>query len=105
MKQHRKMFRYVEEMLYSYDRKRGEKSKNKIAYDRYAHTVRVYQWMLRIINQLRDDNLDEESLKIATIFHDVGYAVKEGDGHAKESAAVCRDYLERRSYDPAQIVT
>lgn len=103
MKQHRKMFRYVEEMLYSYDRKKGDKSKNKIAYDRYAHTVRVYQWMLRIINRLRDDNLDEESLKIATIFHDVGYAVKEGEGHAQESAAICRDYLERRSYAPAQI--
>ena len=103
MKQHRKMFQYVEEMLYSYDRKKGDKSKNKIAYDRYAHTVRVYKWMIRIVNQLRDDTLDVEALKIATIFHDVGYAVQGDDRHAEESAAICRDYLERRPYDPAQI--
>lgn len=103
MKQHRKMFQYVEEMLYSYDRNKGDKSKNKIAYDRYAHTVRVYHWMLRIVNRLRDDNLDEEALKIATIFHDVGYAVQGDEHHAKESAAICRDYLERRPYEPSQI--
>ncbi len=50
MKQHRAMFRYVEDILYSYDREKGDKSKNRIAYDRYAHTVRVYQWMMRIVN-------------------------------------------------------
>lgn len=38
MKQHRKMFQYVEEMLYSYDRRKGDKSKNKIEYDGDAHT-------------------------------------------------------------------
>ena len=82
MKQHRKMFQYVEEMLYSYDRRKGDKSKNKIEYDRYAHTLRVYQWMLRITRELKDDSLDVESLKIATIFHDVGYAVQGDEGHA-----------------------
>lgn len=84
MKQHRKMFQYVEEMLYSYDRRKGDKSKNKIEYDRYAHTLRVYQWMLRITRELKDDSLDVESLKIATIFHDVGYAVQGDEGHAKK---------------------
>lgn len=103
MKQHRKMFQYVEEMLYSYDRRKGDKSKNKISYDRYAHTVRVYQWMLRISSQLRDDGIDLEALKIATIFHDVGYSVSSSDDHAEESAHICRDYLERRPYEPAQI--
>ena len=73
MKQHRKMFQFVEEILYSYDRRKGDKSKNKIAYDRYAHTLRVYQWMLRICDRLCDENMDRESLKIATIFHDAGY--------------------------------
>ena len=102
MKQHKAMFRYVEEILYSYDRKKGDKSKNKIDYDRYAHTVRVYQWMIRIAEQLKDDTLDEESLKIATIFHDVGYGTDEED-HARASAAICRDYLERRSYAPEQV--
>lgn len=103
MRQHKAMFQYVEEMLYSYDRQKGEKSKNKIAYDRYAHTRRVYQWMIRITNELKDDALDLESLKIATIFHDVGYACGKDENHARESSAICRDYLERRSYEPAQI--
>ena len=104
MRAHKAMFRYVEDILYSYDRGKGNKSKNKIAYDRYAHTVRVYQWMIRITNRLKDDSLDIESLKIATIFHDVGYGNNDLDeGHAKRSSAICRDYLERREDKPAQI--
>lgn len=98
MRQHKGMFQYVEEILYSYDRKKGDKSKNKIAYDRYAHTVRVYQWMIRISNRLRDDSLDIESLKIATIFHDSGYACEGEEDHAKSSSILCREYLERRNY-------
>lgn len=98
MRQHKAMFQYVEDILYSYDRKKGDKSKNKIAYDRYAHTVRVYQWMIRISNRLKDDSLDVESLKIATIFHDVGYGTGEDEEHAKSSSKICRDYLERREY-------
>lgn len=97
------MFRYVEDILYSYDRRKGAKSKNKIAYDRYAHTVRVYKWMIRITNQLRDDNMDKESLKIATIFHDCGYSTGRDENHAVMSSAICRDYLERRQYPPEKI--
>ncbi len=104
MRQHKAMFQYVEDILTGYDRKNGENSKNKIAYDRYQHTVRVYKWMIRITNQLQDDNLDVESLKIATIFHDAGYGDPRRDvSHAGTGAAICRDYLERRQYPPAQI--
>lgn len=103
MRQHKAMFQYVEDILYSYDRKKGEKSKNKIAYDRYEHTVRVYKWMIRITNRLRDDCLDIESLKIATIFHDVGYGADGDENHAVMSSAICRDYLERRKYPPEKV--
>lgn len=103
MREHKAMFRYVEDILYSYDRKKGDKSKNKIAYDRFEHTVRVYKWMIRIVNRLRDDNLDLESLKIATIFHDSGYASAKDEGHAIAGAGICRDYLERRDYAPEKI--
>lgn len=105
MRDHKAMFRYVENILRSYDRKLGDKSKNKIAYDRYEHTVRVYKWMLRITNRLRDDNLDLESLKIATIFHDVGYGdTKRGEKpHAESSGVICRDYLMQRNYSPEKI--
>lgn len=103
MREHKGMFRYVEDMLYSYDRKKGNKSKNRIGYDRYRHTLRVYQWMLRITKELKDDRLDVESLKIATIFHDVGYACGTQEGHASKSSDICREYLERRNYKPEQI--
>ncbi|MCH5265298.1 MAG: HD domain-containing protein [Lachnospiraceae bacterium] len=104
MRQHKAMFQYVEEILYSYDRKKGDKSKNKIAYDRYQHTLRVYHWMLRITNELKDDTLDLESLKIATIFHDAGYGSPDRDKpHGQVSSAICRDYLERRQYPPEKI--
>ena len=81
MKQHKGMFQYVEDILYSYDRRKGNNSKNKIAYDRYAHTVRVYHWMLRIAGELRDETLDIEALKIATIFHDAGYGAGSAEDH------------------------
>ena len=42
---------------------------------------------IRITRELKDDSLDVESLKIATIFHDVGYAVQGDEGHAKESGS------------------
>lgn len=100
MRQHKAMFQYVEDILYGYDRKKGEKSKNKIAYDRYEHTVRVYKWMIRITDRLKDDNLDIESLKVATIFHDCGYSSGTDENHAVTSSAICRDYLERRQYSP-----
>lgn len=103
MRQHKAMFQYVEEILDHYDRGKGEKSKNKIAYDRYAHTVRVYKWMIRITNRLKDDTIDLESLKIATIFHDAGYGEGGAEDHARVSSSICRDYLERRDYPPQQI--
>lgn len=103
MRQHKAMFQYVEDILYSYDRKKGDKSKNKIAYDRYAHTVRVYKWMIRITNRLKDDTMDIESLKIATIFHDSGYGSGKIEDHAAAGSAICRDYLERRKYSPEKI--
>jgi len=103
MRQHKSMFQYVEEILCNYDRKKGDKSKNKIAYDRYAHTERVYQWMIRITDELRNENLDLESLKIATIFHDVGYSNEKCEDHATASTIICRDYLERRKYPPEKI--
>lgn len=103
MRQHKAMFSYVEEMLCSYDRKKGNKSKNKIGYDRFEHTKRVYHWMIRITNELKDDGIRLEELKIATIFHDVGYANGDDENHAAASSAICRDYLERRPYTPEQI--
>lgn len=107
MKEHREMFQYVRNRLERQAREadggmgtnKGCTNKDWISYSRYDHVVRVYKWMLRITSELKDDSLDLESLKIATIFHDVGYGLDtEEKPHARISAEICKDYLEARNY-------
>lgn len=103
MNDHREMFDFVRNRL---KKQATNQTGNKalIHYDRYDHTVRVYKWMLRIALELNDDNLDFESLKIATIFHDVGYGLDDKEHpHAPISAEICKDYLEGINYPPEKI--
>ena len=50
--------------------------------------------------QVPGSGRDQEFQGLSLVVHD---AVQGDDRHAEESAAICRDYLERRPYDPAQI--
>ncbi len=103
MNQHKDMFEYVRNQLDKAEHD-PQANKGKIHYERYDHTVRVYKWMIRITNELNDDNLDLESLKVATIFHDCGYGYEtEKLPHPHASAIICRDYLERRDYSPEKV--
>ena len=103
MRDHKDMFEYVKLRLDKQNASSGV-NKTKITYDRYDHVVRVYKWMLRIVMELKDDSLDTESLKIATIFHDIGYGLEtESKPHSVAGAELCRDYLERRNYPPEKI--
>ncbi len=109
MREHQEMFQYVRNRLEKQaktarDDIMGFTNKNFIPYSRYEHIVRVYKWVLRITSELKDDYLDLESLKIATIFHDVGYGLEtEEKSHALVSAEICRDYLEQRNYPPDKV--
>lgn len=105
MNQHREMFEYVKNRLDKQCPENGGYG-NKIAipYSRYNHVVRVYNWVLRIVEELKDESLDIESLKVATIFHDVGYGLdEENKQHAFVGAEICQDYLESIDYPQEKV--
>lgn len=94
------LFAYVKSALAAYDH-HGGVSKNRIKYSRFEHTERVYRWMLILAEDFAYE-IDMESLKIATIFHDIGYSLNKEDmhSHAEDGAVLCREYLERIGYPP-----
>lgn len=92
------LFTYVKDALAAYDH-HGCATKNRIKYSRFAHTERVYRWMLILAEDFACD-IDVESLKIATIFHDIGYSLNKENmhSHAADGAVLCREYLDSIGY-------
>lgn len=96
------MFRFVEQCLDGYAATGGRK--DKIPYSRFDHTRRVYRWMMQLYEACEHrEQMDLESLKIATIFHDCGYGKGRKGEHAVVGAKICRDYLKERNYSEEQI--
>lgn len=93
-----KLFDYVKDALTAYDH-HGGASKNSIKYSRFEHTERVYRWML-ILAEDFSGQIDMETLKIATIFHDIGYSLNKEDMHfhARDGAVLCGEYLKSIEY-------
>ncbi len=92
------LFAYVKDVLAVYD-SHGGVAKTRIKYSRYDHTVRVYNWAMMLAEDYID-TIDMEALQIATIFHDIGYALNKEDmgNHAADGAVFCKEYLERIGY-------
>ena len=59
--------------------------------DRFKHSYRVYLWVERLAEDF--PNCDIEALKIASIFHDVGYACDK-ENHASCSKTIFLSYAE-----------
>lgn len=93
-----RLFDYVESVLAAYDG-HGGVAKNKIKYSRFEHVKRVYQWAMKLAENVSEE-IDLEALKIATIFHDIGYSLNKEDmsNHAADGAVLCREYLEQIGY-------
>lgn len=65
---------------------------------RSEHSLRVLGWA-EILAEEHED-LDLEALKIAALFHDIGYAsCTNKKEHAAESAKICDGYLKSIGYD------
>ncbi|MBC8544618.1 MAG: HD domain-containing protein [Clostridia bacterium] len=63
---------------------------------RSAHMCRAYWWALRLMSCLQES----EALRMAVIFHDVGYSVtSDGIAHAYDSSRICAEYLRRAGYE------
>lgn len=68
---------------------------------RSEHSLRVLQWA-EVLSQEHKD-IDLEVLKIAAIFHDVGYAsCANKKEHAAESARICDSYLKKIHYEESR---
>lgn len=89
------LFAYVKEALAAYDY-HGGASKTTIKYSRFEHTERVYRWMLILAEDFAG-RIDMEALRIATIFHDIGYSLQQ-ENHAESGAVLCREYLDSIGY-------
>ncbi len=102
MNQYAEMFQYVKNALSYYDT-HGRKGKLKFRYNRSEHTMRVCQWAVRLADEYPGE-IDLDSLKIAAIFHDIGYSVEEDrTSHPANGAKLCREYLTARNYPAAQV--
>ena len=88
---HDEMFRFVRTYM---ENNNGEVSSFGVFPFRVRsdHIARVLMWTKRLSQNL-SDTIDIESLYIAAIFHDVGYAnLAEGEKHARNSAAFFNEY-------------
>ena len=68
---------------------------------RSEHTWRVFQWAKRLIDG-NDSGvaIDTDSVLIAALFHDVGYALSlDGPQHADNSAVVFNEYASKKNMD------
>lgn len=93
---HREIFNYVETVF-------KEKNKNCLCGEihkfrtRSEHIRRVYKWSGRLSEGLTDINT--ESLKIAALFHDVGYIYQNDDyPHAIASKEICVKYMVENGF-------
>lgn len=92
------LFAYVKTALLPYD-SHGGIALTGIKFSRFEHTKRVYRWAMILAEDVADE-IDMEALKIATIFHDIGYSLNKEDmrEHAKDGALLCKEYLDGIGY-------
>ena len=92
------MISYVSTALAKYEV--NSTRKQKIRYNRFDHTMRVFKWMLLLYDACPEkEPIDFDSLAVATLFHDIGYS-KDCEDHAKSGADLCRKYLEDMHHSP-----
>jgi uncharacterized protein len=66
-----------------------------------GHCYRSYRWAQRI-NEIEKG--DMEIVEIGSLFHDIGKCVDSSvEGHAREGAKICADYLRSIGFDKSKI--
>lgn len=68
---------------------------------RSEHIKRVFVWAERLLDDPQLPKIEKESVLIAALFHDAGYALSlSGADHAVNSAVVFREYAAKHAYEP-----
>jgi uncharacterized protein len=92
------IFNYVKNELLENDNKATKTDKFPFRI-RSEHIWRVYNWAKRLIDADECKNIDTESLLIASIFHDVGYAISPNSkDHAVNSEIFFRKYSKEHNF-------
>lgn len=102
---YRDLIGYVEKLFGKND-EHGGRTKKKIKFDRFQHTLRVAKYAERIYEGLTCGEkalVDYDALMTAVIFHDTGYTKTDGDGHGMISAQICGRYLSEQGYPVERI--
>lgn len=98
---HKEIFDYVEN-LFIESNKNHWNGEIYIFRTRSEHIKRVYKWTGRLTEGLVDINT--EALKIAALFHDVGYCIQDDKRpHALVSKELCTKYLFENGFDESLI--
>jgi uncharacterized protein len=68
----------------------GSKLLTKFPFRRRSdHIYRVYIWVNRLLEKLRDTKIDKNALLLAALFHDIGYAISDNSKeHAENSVTI-----------------
>jgi uncharacterized protein len=91
------IFNYVKNELLENDNKATKIDKLPFRI-RSEYIWRVYNWAKRLIDVDEYKNIDTESLLIASIFHDVGYAISPNSkDHAVNSEIILRKYSKEHN--------
>jgi uncharacterized protein len=95
------MIKYVFEFIEKRD-STATKLKTRFPFRRLAgHCYRSYRWARRINEIEKGDN---EIVEIGSLFHDIGKCVDSSvEGHAREGARICADYLRSIGFDKNKI--
>lgn len=94
---HKEIFAYVEN-LFVKNNKNHLNGEVYIFRTRSEHIKRVYRWSGRLAEGLNVVNM--EPLKIAALFHDVGYCIQDDERpHALVSKEICTKYMFENGFD------
>ena len=93
------MFIYVKNILRDNDNNATKLIENFPFRIRSEHIWRVYNWAKRLVDINEYRNLDTESLLIASLFHDAGYAISPNSKeHAENSETIFRKYSQGNNF-------
>ena len=92
------MFNYVKNELSKNDSKSSKIAKYPFRL-RSEHIWRVYNWAKRLMDGNEYKSINVESVLLASIFHDVGYAISlNSEDHAINSEIVFRKYSKENNF-------
>jgi predicted metal-dependent HD superfamily phosphohydrolase len=89
----------VEKYVYSL---LSEKLHSNYVYHNLAHTQRVVQKTIEILESLEISKVDAENLEIAAWFHDVGFT-ESADNHEEKGVKIASDYLKTHNISEARV--